>query len=93
MKDLKYIDRSIDYFEMKYCDTDNLTIENYLALRHFQLVRFLKTVFMQAVKYNADTTVINNFVDLLCDYDFIDYDELMILRAFQNTLSKEKTNA
>ena len=78
---------------MTYNDTDNLTIENYQALRNFQLVRFLKTVFMQTVKYNRSTNVVIDFIDLLCDYSFIDYDELLLLRAFQATLSKEKNNA
>lgn len=90
MKDPKYIDRSMDYFEMKYCDTDDLTVENYQIILHFKLVRFLKTVSMRASDDRTDIEIFLKFIDLLYIYGFILHDELELLRDFKRTFSKEK---
>lgn len=59
-----------------------------MIIKHFQLVRFLKTLLMLSIdrKDRTDTITILNFMTVLYVYGFIDHDELALLRDYKNTL-------
>lgn len=93
MKDYEFLDRSMDYYELKY-DTEDVTIANSKQMIYnFPLVRFLKTLLMLTVDFTGDTDTVMNFIQMLYEYDYLCFQEKTLLEVFQKTLSKEKTNA